>query len=133
MKSADLQDIEIRLFLDAMALRHGYDFRHYAKASIKRRVLALAQAMGLSDIAGLIPRAIHDDGFLPVALSHLSVPVTEMFRDPEVFLSLRRDVFPVLDSYPSVAIWQPGCATGEEPYSLGIMLKEEGLLRMAQI
>jgi chemotaxis protein methyltransferase CheR len=133
MKEADLQDIEVGLVLEALALRHGYDFRHYAKASMKRRVLALAQAQGLSGIAELIPRLLRDEEFLPEVLSRLSVPVTEMFRDAGVFLALRREILPILASYPSIAIWQAGCATGEEAYSLAIMLKEEGLLHKTQI
>ena len=133
MKDAEIQDIELRLFFEAMVMRHGYDFRNYAKASMKRRVLAFAQSQGCRELSALIPRLLHDADFLAQALAHLSVPVTEMFRDPQVFLTLRRDVLPVLDSFPRIAVWQPGCATGEEPYSLAILLKEEGLLHKAQI
>jgi len=129
----DLQDLEIRLFLDALALRHGYDFRHYAKASLKRRVLSLAQAVEAGAVSDMIPRVMQDEHFLAAVLSHLSVPVSDMFRDPAVFLAMRRTVLPMLDSYPHIAIWQPGCATGEEPYSLAIMLHEEGLLHKTQI
>ena len=133
MKETQLRDIEVDLFLDAMVRRHGYDFRHYAKASLKRRVLALAQAEGAANVADLLPRLLREDGFLPKALSRLSVPVTEMFRDPAVFEILRREVLPVLDSYPRIAIWQAGCASGEECASLGILLKEAGLLQKCQI
>jgi len=129
----DLQDLEIQLFLEALALRHGYDFRRYAKASLKRRVRGLAETEGVREISDMIPRLLQDEGFLPSVLSHLSVPVSEMFRDPAVFLALRRGVLPLLDSYPRISIWLPGCATGEEPYSLAIMLQEEGLLHKAQI
>lgn len=133
MKEHDIEEVEIRLFVEAMALRHGYDFRHYAKASIKRRVKALARAMGCADVGRLIPMLLREDGFLSQALSHLSVPVTEMFRDPQVFLALRREVLPLLDSYPRINIWQAGCASGEEAVSLAILLKEEGLLHKTQI
>ena len=133
MNDSALRDIEVRLFLEAMALRHGYDFHNYAKASLKRRVVALAQAEGCRTVADLIPRLLREEGFLPRALSRLSVPVTEMFRDPPVFQSLRREVLPVLDSYPRIAIWQAGCASGEECYTLGILLKEAGLLQKVQI
>jgi len=125
--------VEIHLFLEAMAMRHGYDFRQYAKASIKRRVQALALAAGCRDIAQLVPLVLRDNEFLGLALAHLSVPVTEMFRDPLVFLALRRQVLPLLNSYPRVNIWQAGCATGEEPVSLAILLKEEGILHKVQI
>jgi chemotaxis protein methyltransferase CheR len=133
MIEAEIEELEIRLFFEAMAMRHGYDFRHYAKASMKRRLLSFAQSLGCREIGTLIPRLLREEDFLAQALAHLSVPVTEMFRDPSVFLALRRDVLPLLDSYPRITIWQPGCATGEEPYSLAIMLKEEGLLHKVQI
>ncbi len=133
MTDAELQDIETRLFFEAMAVRHGYDFRHYARASMKRRVQALAQSVGCPDIGSLIPRVLREEGFLGQALAHLSVPVTEMFRDPAVFLALRREVLPILDSYPRISVWQPGCATGEEPYSLAVLFEEEGMLPKAQI
>jgi chemotaxis protein methyltransferase CheR len=133
MNDADLQDTEIHLFLEAMMLRHGYDFRNYAKASLKRRILALAQAERCRTVSDLIPRLLRDRDFLPTVLARLSVPVTGMFRDPMVFQALRRDVLPLLDSYPRIAIWQAGCATGEECTSLCILLKETGLLRKAQI
>ena len=133
MKEHDIEDVEIRLFIEAIALRHGYDFRHYSKASIKRRVKALARAMDCPDVGRMIPRLLRDDSFLSQALSHLSVPVTAMFRDPPVFLALRREVLPLLDSYPRINIWQAGCASGEETVSLAILLKEAGLLHKTQI
>jgi len=129
----EIQDIEVRLFLEALRQRHGYDFRHYARASMRRRLSAFARSLGYSSLSGLIPRVLHEDDFLPLILASLSVPVTSMFRDPEVFLTLRRKVLPVLESYPRIAIWQAGCATGEEAYSLAILLKEEGLLAKTQI
>ncbi|GBG15493.1 chemotaxis protein methyltransferase CheR [Novimethylophilus kurashikiensis] len=133
LKEARVMEIEFDLFMQAIALRHGYDFRHYAKASIKRRVLALAQAAGCSTVAELLPRILHEDGFLKFALSHLSVPVTEMFRDPQVMKALRAEVLPRLASFPRINIWLAGCATGEEAVTLAILLKEEGLLHRAQI
>lgn len=133
MDDAEIADIEFRLFVKAMLWRHGYDFRHYAKASLKRRVQALMQAAGCSNVSQLLPRLLHEEGFLRFALSTLSVPVTEMFRDPPVFMALRREVLPLLASYPHINIWQAGCATGEESLSLAILLKEEGLLHKAQI
>lgn len=133
MADTKISDIEFRLFLKAMLLRHGYDFRHYAKASLMRRVLSLTQAAGCGKISEMLPRLLHEEGFLKFALSHLSVPVTEMFRDPPVFLALRREVLPLLASYSHINIWQAGCATGEESVALAIMLKEEGLLHKTQI
>ncbi len=128
-----LADIELSLFIKAMHLRHGYDFRHYSRASLKRRVLALKTTAGCDSISQLLPRLLHEEGFLRFALSQLSVPVTEMFRDPHVFLALRREVLPMLASYPRINIWQAGCATGEESVTLAILLQEEGLLHKSQI
>lgn len=132
MEEAKIQDIEIGLFLEALFRRHGYDFGNYAKASIKRRVLGLAAAQG-QQVAELIPRLLREEGYLAEVISHLSVPVSEMFRDPPVFKALRESVLPLLQTYPRINVWQAGCATGEEVYSLAIMLEEEGLLDRAQI
>lgn len=130
---ADILDIEVDLFLEALFRRHGYDFRNYAKASIRRRVLGLASAAGARTVSDLTPRTLRDSSFLPEVLSHLSVPVTELFRDPPVFKTLREQVLPMLASWPRLKIWQAGCATGEEAYSLAILLDEEGLLERTQI
>jgi chemotaxis protein methyltransferase CheR len=132
MADAAFQDLEVTLFLEALFLRHGYDFRNYAKASSKRRVMSLAATHG-GAVVELIPRLFRDEHFLSEVLAHLSVPVTEMFRDPPVFKALRETVFPHLNSYPRINIWQAGCATGEEVYSLAIALEEEGLLERTQI
>jgi chemotaxis protein methyltransferase CheR len=128
-----LRALEVDLFVEALARRHGYDFSHYAKASLRRRVSALALNQGCSTIAELLLRVIHDDGLLPTILATLSVPVTEMFRDPPVFKAIAERLFPVLATYPRLNIWQAGSATGEEAYSLAILLEEAGLLHKAQI
>lgn len=128
-----LHDLEVRLFVQALAGRHGYDFSHYAKASLRRRTAALASALGVPTIADLVPRVLHDEAILPLVLSTLSVPVTEMFRDPAVFRALAEKVLPVLATYPRLNVWQAGCATGEEAFSLAILLEEAGLLAKTQI
>jgi chemotaxis protein methyltransferase CheR len=133
MKDTEINDIAIDLFIDALHRRHGYDFRNYARASLKRRVKDLAVSLGFSHVSELIPRLLHDPEFVDKVVPKLSVPVTDMFRDPAVFLALRRQVLPVLASYPRINIWQAGCATGEEVYSLAILLKEEGLYDRARI
>jgi chemotaxis protein methyltransferase CheR len=133
MKAHDIQDIEVDLLVEALYRRHGYDFRHYARASLKRRVAGLASAFGCVHISELIPRLLHDPELGRRILPKLSVPVTDMFRDPAVFLALRRQVLPVLASYPRINIWQAGCASGEEVYSLAIVLREEGLTERAHI
>lgn len=125
--------IAIQLFLDMLRLRYGYDFSHYASASLRRRIHALCQHFGVSRIADLIPLVLHDDTLLRPVLRGLSVPVTEMFRDPEVFLYLRREIMPLLQSYPHINIWQVGSATGEEAYSLAILLREEGIYHRSRI
>jgi chemotaxis protein methyltransferase CheR len=125
--NADVQDLEVDLFVQALQRCHGYDLTDYARASLKRRVIHLADQQGVANISDLIPRLLHDPAFLPIAISGLSVPVSELFRDPQVFAALREQVFPLLASYPQINIWQAGCAFGEETYSLAILLEEAGL------
>jgi chemotaxis protein methyltransferase CheR len=127
------EDREIREFLQVLQARHGYDFSQYAPASFRRRLLALRTRCGADSIAALSRRVEQEPAFLRQVLAGLSVPVSEMFRDPWVFLALRREVLPILASYPRIQIWQAGCAHGEEVYSLAILLQEEGLYDKAQI
>jgi len=129
----DLQDIEVELFVRGLKLRYGYDFSQYAPASLKRRVLQLVQSQHVGTVSELTSRLLHEPGFLDTVLEGLSVPVSEMFRDPEVFRALREQVFPVLASYPQINIWQAGCAHGQEVYSLAILLEEAGLYERTQI
>lgn len=121
------EDGEIDEFVRILRARHGYDFAQYAPASFKRRVRALRSRSGAESIAALSRRLEREPGFLRQVLAGLSVPVSEMFRDPWVFETLRREVLPILASYPRIHIWQAGCAHGEEVYSLAILLYEEGL------
>ena len=124
----NLVDIEVKLLVQAVHLRYGHDFRDYAFASLKRRVLQAQQRMGADTISALQDRVLHDASQFAELLQYLTVPVSEMFRDPHYFLALRRHVVPVLRTYPSLKVWVAGCSTGEEPYSLAILLQEEGLL-----
>jgi chemotaxis protein methyltransferase CheR len=126
--SLAVADIEIRLLVQAIFLRYGHDFRDYAQASLKRRTLQAQQRMGAQSISQLQARVLHDPDAFAELLQYLTVPVSEMFRDPSYFLALRRHVVPVLRTYPSLKVWVAGCSTGEEPYSLAILLREEGLL-----
>jgi chemotaxis protein methyltransferase CheR len=126
--TGELFDIELRLLLEAVYARYQYDFRQYATASLKRR---LAQAMphfGVSSLSLLQDRVLREPAVFRELLSYLTVQVSEMFRDPAFFRALREQVVPVLQTYPFVKVWVPGCATGEEVYSLAILLREEGLL-----
>ena len=133
MARAEIEDVEVELFIRALQLRHGYDFSHYAPASFKRRVLNLAANAGCRTIIELVERLLREDELVPQVIAGLSVPVSEMFRNPSVFRVLRSEVLPVLASYPVINIWQAGCAFGQEVYSLAILLEEAGLYDRSQI
>lgn len=133
MDAADIRDIEVELLVQALKLRHGYDFSGYAPASLKRRVLSLVAVSGARNICELIERLLHDEAFVHSVIDKLAVPASEMFREPQSFLLLRDEVMPLLASYPQINIWQAGCAHGEEVYSLAILLRECGLYHRAQI
>lgn len=128
-----LESIEVDLFVEALFRRYGYDFRDYGKASLTRRVRNLATGFGVPTISDLTTRMLHAPGQLPDIIAGLSVPVSEFFRDPHVFLALKERVFPLLASYPEINIWQAGCAHGEEVYSLAILLTEAGLYERTRI
>jgi chemotaxis protein methyltransferase CheR len=121
-------DIELKLLIDAVYLRYHYDFRGYAHASLKRRARAAMAAFGCATLSQLQDRILHDAEAFSRLLDYLTVQVSEMFRDPRYFLSLRRTVVPLLRTYPSLRVWVAGCGAGEEVYSLAILLREEGLL-----
>jgi chemotaxis protein methyltransferase CheR len=125
--------IELDLVLEVLHRHRGYDFRHYARASLRRRLQALAQKMGCATLADLVPRLLHGDVALGQILETLSVPVTELFRDPEVFATLGRRVFAALADRDAVHVWIAGTASGEEAYSLAILLAEAGLLERTRI
>ena len=131
--NADLLNIEIQLLMEAIFLRYGYDFRNYSKAHIKRRVLHRLGTSMLLSVSQLQDRVLRDREFFNEFLDDLSINVTEMFRDPEFYNSLREKIIPKLKTYAYFKIWHAGCATGEEVYSLSIILKEEGLLERCQI
>jgi chemotaxis protein methyltransferase CheR len=130
---ADNTDIELRLLLDAIYLRYHYDFRGYAAASLKRRLTHAPSRFGCQTLSQLQDKVLHEPATFPALLSLLTVPVSEMFRDPSYFLSLREKVVPLLRTYPSLKVWVAGCSTGEEVYSLAILLREEGLLERTLI
>jgi chemotaxis protein methyltransferase CheR len=127
------ENIEIGLLLDAVYQRYGYDFRNYTKASIKRRLRHHLSKSGLPNFSAMQHLLIYDDTFFKSLLLDLTVNVTEMFRDPSFYRSLRKNVIPILRTYPNIKIWHAGCSTGEEVYSMAILLEEEGLLDKAQI
>ncbi|MBF0509568.1 MAG: protein-glutamate O-methyltransferase CheR [Deltaproteobacteria bacterium] len=128
-----VQDIEIDLLLEAVFLRYGYDFRHYARASVTRRVKSFLAKSGFKKVSEMIPQLLYDELFFEKLVQDMSITVTEMFRDAEFFKVLREKVIPHLKTYPFVKIWHAGCATGEEVYSLAIVLQEEGFYDRATI
>jgi chemotaxis protein methyltransferase CheR len=121
-------DIELKLLLEAIFHRYHYDFRSYSLASIQRRLVQATSALGCTTLSGLQERVLHDPGSFTELLRFLTVQVTDMFRDPSYFKAFRERVVPMLRTYPSLKLWVAGCATGEEPYSFAIILREEGLL-----
>jgi chemotaxis protein methyltransferase CheR len=128
-----LEEIEIQLLLEGIRLTYGYDFREYALRPLRRSIVAAKQAEGIPTISAYQDRILHDATFMQRFLGMVGVSVTSMFREVELIHTLRDEVIPVLRTYPSVRIWMVGCATGEEVYSLAILLEEEGVLRHARI
>lgn len=129
----DVAALEIRLLLEAIHGRYGYDLRGYAAGSMRRRVLAALAQSGCGHLGELQHRLLHDPRFFAGVLELLTVRVSDMFRDPQFFRAFRRQVAPLLRTYPLLNVWHTGCATGEEVYSTAILLSEEGLYDRVQI
>jgi chemotaxis protein methyltransferase CheR len=123
----EVEDLEIRLLLEALYERYHYDFRSYAQASIKRRLRQVREKLGFPNFCAMLEGLLHDTAVLPHVLSYLTVQVSEMFRDPSYFRASRERVVPHLRTYPSLKVWVAGCSTGEEVFSLAILFREEGL------
>jgi chemotaxis protein methyltransferase CheR len=121
-------DIELQLLIEAINLKYHYDFRQYARASMKRRLVSAMSHFACTTLSQLQDKVLHDPTIFPRLLDFLTVPVSEMFRDPEYYRALREHVVPMLRTYPSLKVWVAGCSTGEEVYSLAILLREEKLL-----
>ncbi|MBN1139072.1 MAG: protein-glutamate O-methyltransferase CheR [Anaerolineae bacterium] len=133
MNEQEIEKIEIELFLETIYRRYGYDFRHYTRASVRRRIRQYLAKVGYFRASELIPRLLYDQVFAASLIYEFSITVTEMFRDPSFYRSVRVNVVPYLQTYPYIKIWHAGCATGEEVYSLAIVLQEEGLYERATI
>jgi len=129
----DLEALEVRLLLDAIYYRYGYDFRQYALTSIRRRIRHWIEEEGLQTISRLQERILHDPASAERFLGVLTVPVTSMFRDPGFFVAFREKAVPLLRTYPFLRLWHAGCSTGEEVYSMAILLEEEGLYDRCRI
>ena len=129
----NLEHLEIDLLLEAIFRRYGYDFRSYARASIERRIMIFLSRTDCASVAEMIPKVLHNPEFFSSLAQHFSIPVTEMFRDPFFYAAVRENVVPLLRTWPHFKIWHAGCATGEEVYSLAILLVEEGVYDRATI
>jgi chemotaxis protein methyltransferase CheR len=129
----DLEALELQLLLEGIYRHYGFDFRGYAPASLKRRVWRRVNAEDAETIAGLLARVLHDPAVMERLLLDLSINVTSMFRDPTFYLAFRTKVVPLLRTYPFTRIWVAGCSTGEEVYSLAILLHEAELLERTRV
>jgi chemotaxis protein methyltransferase CheR len=132
-QDTELEQLEIELLLEAVYRRYGFDFRQYAQASLKRRLWRRLIAEGLENISELQARLLHDPPCMERLLLDLSINVTSMFRDPSFYVAFREQIVPTLRTYPFTRIWCAGCSTGEEVYSLAIVLQEEGVLDRTRI
>jgi chemotaxis protein methyltransferase CheR len=129
----DRDEIEITLILEGIFRQYGYDFRNYARASIRRRLYNCVRSESLNSISGLQESVMHDPSCMARLLAALTVHSTAMFRDPSFYRAFRSKVIPTLETYPFVRIWHAGCSTGEEVYSLAILLTEEGIYDRCRI
>jgi len=132
-QKADLEKVEIDLLTEGIYRHYGFDFRDYSLPSLRRRIWKRIYAEGLSTVSGLIEKVLHDASCMERLLLDLSINTTAMFRDPTFYLAFRRKVVPLLRTYPFVRIWHAGCSTGEEVYSMAMLLQEEGLYDRCRI
>jgi len=129
----ETEALEVRLFLEAIYAKYDYDLRGYAAAPMQRRLAAALTRAGVEHLGELQHRVLHDARLFADVLHDLTVPVSELFRDPDFYRSFRERVIPILRTYPLLRIWHAGCATGEEAYTSAILLKEEDLYERCQI
>lgn len=123
-----LKDDEIQLLQKAVFEKYGYDFKDYSEDSFKRRVNSILVKFRIPSFAELYHKVLNDSVFFNSFLEEVTVNVTEMFRDPEVFKTIRNEILPELATHPIIRIWHAGCSTGQEVYSMAILLHEAGLL-----
>lgn len=129
----DLEQLEVQLLLEGIFKHYGFDFRSYAYASVRRRLWKRIEAEGLATVSGLQERVLHEPAMMERLLLDLSINVTAMFRDPGFYRVFREQVVPTLRTYPFIRLWHAGCATGEEVYSMAMLLEEESLYERARI
>jgi chemotaxis methyl-accepting protein methylase len=129
----ELQKVEINLLIEGLYQMYGYDFRGYVQSSVSRRIMHRMRVEKLPTITALLEKVLHEQGFLERLLNDLSIQMTEMYRDPSFFAAFRSEVVPLLRDLPEIRIWHAGCATGEEVYSMAILMLEEGLAEKTTI
>ncbi len=132
-KTVNLEEIELELLLEGIYQYYGYDFRNYARASLKRRIRKVLEGEGLSQISALQNLVLHDSAAIQRMLLGITVNVTSMFRDPSFFLAFRQQVVPLLSTYPYIRLWHAGCSEGQEVYAMAILLQEAGLYDRCRI
>jgi chemotaxis protein methyltransferase CheR len=132
-RDPELERLELELLLEAIHRRYGFDFREYASSSLKRRVWRRIRAEGLGSVSGLQEAVLHEPAVMERLLLDLSINVTAMFRDPTFYRAFRAQVVPLLKTWPFLRVWNAGCSSGEETYSLAILLREEGLYDRSRI
>lgn len=126
-------DQDVEPILEAIFRLYHYDFRAYSQTSVRRRLNVACAQLGFADLTALHARLLEDRAVFARLLQFLTVQVSDLFRDPSFFLTLRTHVVPVLRTYPSLKIWIAGCSSGEEVYSFAILLREEGLLERSML
>lgn len=130
---SELEKIEIALLLEGIYRYYGFDFRDYAYSSLKRRIFHRMGIEKINTVSALQERVLRDEQLLGKLLSDFSINVTEMFRDPSFFKFFRTNILPTFKNYPLIRIWHAGCSSGEEVYSMAILLHEAGLYQKAKI
>ena len=133
MEKFEISNAELEEILNMIMQYYGYDFRDYSAASVKRRLSRFMEVFAMQSVFDLKYSLINNKEYFGPLLQYITVNVTEMFRDPEFYQMLREQVLPMLSAYPSFKIWHAGCSTGEEVFSMCILLEEEGLLNRARI
>jgi chemotaxis protein methyltransferase CheR len=131
--ASEIVGVEIDLLLEAIFRRYGYDFRDYTRETLNRRIAQFQSDYGIASITEIIGRVLREPILFFNLISYFSINVTALFRDPFVYTALRQHVVPMLRTWPHTKIWNAGCATGEELYSIAIMLLEEGILNRTTI
>jgi chemotaxis protein methyltransferase CheR len=133
LQSEEIERLEIDLLLEAVFRYYGYDFRNYAFPFIQRRISHRVNKEKLTSISALQERVLRNSMVMEGLLADFSINVTEMFRDPSFFKSFRTKIIPLIKDYPEIRIWHVGCSSGEEVYSMSILLHEEGIYEKTRI